>query len=94
MFSLTNRDGQPCRIRVSKEWSSISIDCHVACGSSFGIGDIYIFDKANENGNIYSDLGFAYKQPRYAHKSRGAREFLPRAHKFQLSEIEVCQRVE
>jgi hypothetical protein len=49
VFSLTNRDGQPCRIRVSKEWSSMSIDCHVAYGSSFGIGDIYICDNANEN---------------------------------------------
>ncbi len=51
-------------------------------------------DKANENANSYSDLGYAYKHPRYAHKSRGAREFLAGAHKFQLSEIEVYQRVE
>jgi hypothetical protein len=94
IFSLTNRDGQPCRIKVSKEWSSMSIDCHAACGPSFGIGDIYICDRANENGNSYSDLGYAYKHPRYAHKSRAAREFLAGAHKFQLSEIEVYQRVE
>ena len=59
VFSLTNRDGQPCRLRVSKEWSSMSIDCHVGCGPSFGIGDIYICDKANENANSYSDLGYA-----------------------------------
>ncbi len=43
VFSLTNRDGKPCRIRVSKEWSSMSIDCHAACGPSFGIGDIFIY---------------------------------------------------
>ncbi len=50
----------------------MSIDCHAACGPSFGIGDIYIYDKANENVNSYSDLGYAYKHPRNAHKSRGA----------------------
>jgi hypothetical protein len=55
---------------------------------------IFTCDKANENTTIYSDLGFAYKHPRYAHKSRGAREFLAGAHKYQMSEIEVCQRVE
>ncbi len=77
-LGLTNGDGQPCRLRVSKE-----------C-----IGDIYICDKANKNANSYSDLGYAYKHPRYAHKSRGAREFSAGAHKFQLSEIEVYQRVE
>ena len=94
VFSLTNVNDEPCKLRVNKEWSYMSIDCDGLNGPSFGINDIHIGDEANKSACSFSDLGFAYTHPLYEHKTNEARSFLAGSFKFQVDDIEVYQKEE
>jgi hypothetical protein len=87
LFSLTNRDNQPCKIRqINTEYS---IYCGSAYGPTFGNGHaIYICDFANRLAGSYSKLGHSYQHPQ---PSQG-HSYLAGSHPFQLSEIEVYQK--
>ena len=89
LFSLTNGENQPCKMKVNTDWSYMSIDCDCLNGPSFGINDIHISDEPNKSASSYSDLGFAYAHPQYEHKTNEARSFLAGTYKFQVDEIEV-----
>ena len=86
VFSLTNKDEMPCKLRTSR--SAHSIYCSSQHGPTFGLYDIAIANNANASSN----LGDVYKHPKYAFKSNEARAFLAGAEYFQLSEIEVYSK--
>ena len=86
VFSLTNRDEIPCKLRTSR--SAHSIYCSAQNGPTFGLYDMAI----GNNANASSNLGDVYKHPIYAYKSDEARAFLAGGEYFQLSEIEVYEK--
>jgi hypothetical protein len=87
LFSLTNKDNQPSKIRQID--TNQSIRCDSNYGPTFGGGhDIYVCDNANSTENSYSDLGREYQHPQ---PSEG-RSYLAGSYQFQLSEIEVYQK--
>jgi hypothetical protein len=87
LFSLTNRDNQPSKIRQIN--TNESIYCGSLYGPTFGGGkDIYICDFANRLAGSYSKLGHSYQHPQ---PSQG-HSYLAGSHPFQLSEIEVYQK--
>ena len=66
------------------------IGCHPDYGPSFGGGhDLYICDSANTTAGSYSILGHSYEHPQ---PSQG-HSYLAGLHPFQLSEIEVYQKI-
>ncbi len=89
IFSLTNKDNKPLKMKVNPNRHEWAIRCHSECGPTFG-HDIII---AN-NGNSYSNLGCYYKHPQYAEGTYEAKKFLAGSNKFQLDEIEVYQKEE
>jgi hypothetical protein len=86
LFSLTNKDNQPCKIRQIK--TSCSIYCHSGVGPIFGNNDITIYNNANTTACSISNLGQSYQHPQ---PSQG-QLFLAGSHPFQLSEIEVYKK--
>jgi hypothetical protein len=95
IFSLTNKDMKPCKMKTKE--SSVSIFCQREFGPVFGHNDIAICDNAFyqiialKNRNI-SRLGSTYLHPKYKFGTNEAETFLAGAHEFRLSEIEVYQR--
>jgi hypothetical protein len=86
LFSLTNKDNQPSKMRqiITNE----SIICHPSCGPTFGGGhDLHICDSANTTAGSYSMLGYSYQNPQ---PSQG-HSYLAGSDEFQLSEFEVYQ---
>ena len=98
LFSLTNKDNKPCKMNIDQNKHQNAIYCHSYMGPSFGFSafgkgfDIHIVDRANIVKESYSNLGYTYKQPRYAFGTNEAQSFLAGSYKFQLSEIEVYQK--
>jgi hypothetical protein len=87
LFSLTNRDNQPCKMR--QILTNKSILCHSIYGPTFGGGhDIFICDSSNTSAGSYSKLGHSYQHPQ---PSQGG-SFLAGSEFFLLSEIEVYQK--
>ena len=87
LFSLKNKDNQPCKMRQIN--TNKSICCTSGCGPIFGGGaDLYICDSANTTKHSFSFLGQSYQHPQ---PSQG-RSFLAGSYVFQLSEIEVYQK--
>jgi len=87
LFSLTNRDNKPSKMRQIDTTSSIY--CHSSYGPSFGIShDIYICSAANTRLGSHSKLGHSYEHPQ---PSQG-HSYLAGSEYFQLSEIEVYQK--
>jgi hypothetical protein len=86
LFSLTNKDNKPCKMRQTN--TANSIYCFSDCGPVFGDNDFYICDLANITVDSGSDLGnsFQHPQPSQGHS------YLAGSHPFQLSEIEVYQK--
>jgi hypothetical protein len=88
LFSLTNKDNQPSKIRQIN--TTYSIYCHSSHGPTFGGGhDIHIANNANTTMGSYSNLGFAYQHPQ---PSQG-QSYLAGSYNFQLSEIEVYEKL-
>jgi hypothetical protein len=91
IFSLTNKDRKPVKIKVESNRHHRAIYCHSSCGSSFG-GDICIANNANTTMDSFSNLGDCYKHPQYEYGTDEADTFLAGSHHFQLDEIEVYQK--
>jgi hypothetical protein len=86
LFSLTNKDNQPCKI--SQVNTIKSIFCHSGCGPNFGGNDLHIGDSANTKAGSISNLGNSYHHPQ---PNQGG-SYLAGSYQFQLSEIEVYQK--
>ena len=92
IFSLTNRDNQPLKIKIDQFKNKCAIGCDPEDGPTFGPGcDICIANNAHTTKNSYSNLGSIYKHPQYAYRTNEARTFLAGSFYFQLDEIEVYQ---
>jgi hypothetical protein len=91
IFSLTNKDNQPLKMKVNPNRHHYAICCHSLLGPLFG-NDICIDNNANKTMFSYSDLGSGYKHPQYAFGTDEAKTFLSGTEWFQLNEIEVYQK--
>jgi hypothetical protein len=91
IFSLTNKDNQPLKMKIKLNEHEFSINCHSRYGPIFG-NDIHIANNANTTMNSYSKLGFTYIHPQFAVGTIEAVSFLAGSLKFQLDEIEVFQK--
>jgi hypothetical protein len=86
LFSLTNRDNKPCKMKQTN--TNQSIYCHSGYGPIFGYNDFCIVHNANTTAINISSLGSAYQHPQPSLST----SFLAGSSPFQLSEIEVYQK--
>jgi hypothetical protein len=87
LFSLTNKDNLPCKVRLIQ--TQYSIYCHSDYGPIFGGGnDLFICDYANTTAGSCSNLGHSYQHPQ---PEQGG-PYLAGSVEFHLSEIEVYQK--
>jgi hypothetical protein len=93
LFSLTNKDNEPLKIKVSSKRLQYAIYCESDYGPTFG-GEIRIANNPNTTKNSYSYLGKSYKHPQYAFGTKEADTFLAGSCYFQLAEIEVYKKEE
>ena len=91
IFSLTNGDNEPVKMKIGPYKHEYAIFCDSDDGPTFG-DDITIVNNANTTMDSYSDLGCAYKHPQYAFETNEAKTFLAGSYKFQLSEIEIYKK--
>jgi hypothetical protein len=91
LFSLTNRDNKPIKIKFHPNFHEYAICCHSSFGPIFG-GDIQIANNANTTMESISDLGLVYKHPQYAFGTDEAKTFLAGEFVFLLDEIEVYEK--
>ena len=91
IFSLTNKDNKPLKMKIDPNRHEYAIYCHSVCGPTFG-DDIVIENNANTTMDSYSYLGYSYKHPQYAWRTNEADTFLAGSFKFQLDEIEIYQK--
>jgi len=91
LFSLSNKDNQPVKIKVNPNQHKFAINCHSRYGPIFG-NDIHVANNANTTMNSYSKLGFTYQHPEYEYNSNEADTFLAGSFNFKLDEIEVFQK--
>ena len=90
LFSLLNKDNQPCKMKTSNPNNSIF--CDPSYGPVFGAGhDILIANNANANANNTSSLGSTYKLDKDPYTIQ-RESFLAGSYYFQLSEIEVYKK--
>jgi len=94
LFSLTNKDNKPLKMKIDPNEHDEAIYCDSSYGPTFGGGcDIDIADNANTT-NSCSFLGVSYKHPQYEEETSEVESFLAGSQEFQLDEIEVYQREE
>jgi hypothetical protein len=91
IFSLTNKDSKPLKMKIDPNEHKHAIGCHSIYGPTFG-DDIRIANNANTTMDNYSNLGDCYKHPQYACGTIKSLRFLAGLHTFQLGEIEVYQK--
>ncbi len=91
IFSLTNKDNQPLKMKVDLDEHQYAIYCHSEYGPTFG-SDIVIRNNSNTTMYSYSSLGGTYKHPKYEYGSDEAETFLAGSNQFQLDETEVYQK--
>jgi hypothetical protein len=90
LFSLTNKDDEPCKLNIDPNQSVHAIYGGPDYGPSFGHNcDIGIYKNPNTGKGSYSNLGSSYNHPRYTKGSNDLNSFLAGSYEFQLSEIEV-----
>jgi hypothetical protein len=93
LFSLTNKDDEPCKMNIDPNQSKNAIFCGPQYGPSFGYNyDICIRQDPFTGKSAFSRLGNSYIHPRYTQGSNEIQSFLAGSHYFQLSEIEVYQK--
>jgi hypothetical protein len=93
IFSLTNKDNLPLKIKIDPNRHDNIILCLSEYGPSFGGGcDIHVANNANTTMDSWSNLGHTYKHPQYEYGTNEAKTFLARSNKFQSDEIEVYQK--
>jgi hypothetical protein len=91
IFSLTNKDNKPLKIKINPNELDYAICCHSQRGPTFG-GDICIANNANTTTNSVSYLCSSYKHPQYEYGTNEAETFLAGSFNFQLDEIEVYHK--
>ena len=92
LFSLTNKDNNPCKMKIDSNQSQFAILCNSEYGPTFGDGpDIYVDSNANTTRQSYSRLGNTFKHLQYRMGTNEARSFLAGSIDFQLSEIEIYE---
>jgi hypothetical protein len=91
IFSLTNKDNQPVKMKIDPNENKFAIYCYSFCGPTFG-NNIHIANNVNTRIDGYSDLGSDYSHPQYAFGTNEAQTFLAGSFKFQLDEIEVYEK--
>jgi hypothetical protein len=90
LFSLTNRDNRPCKMKIQESKCRNAVYSSPRYGPTFGGGhDIYIANNANSRASSYSNLGLTFVHPEYEYESNETRTFLAGSYNFQLSEIET-----
>jgi len=93
VFSLTNKENTPLKMKIKPNQHEWAIDCSSSFGPIFG-EDICIANNANTTMDSCSDLGSVYRHPQYAKGTNEAKSFLAGSYEFQLDEIEVYQKKE
>jgi hypothetical protein len=91
IFSLTNKDIKPVKMKVDPNNHQYVIGCHSRYGPTFGI-DLCIANNSNTTIDSVSNLGYSYNHPQYDIGTNEADTFLAGSVKFQLDEIEVYQK--
>ena len=91
IFSFINPSKKPSKMTCTNFPNSIY--CHTSYGPTFGGHDIYIATNSNVNTTSYSNLGHSYALNGYTNGTAPAQSFLAGAYNFQVSEIEVFQRL-
>jgi hypothetical protein len=90
LFSLTNGDNKPVKMKVDPNFVQYAIRCDPKYGPSFGYGrDIHV---AFTRTDSYSNLGDTYKHPQYKLRTNEAETFLAGLKHFHLEEIEVYHK--
>ena len=92
LFSLTNKDNKPCKMKIDSSQNQYAILCKNEYGPIFGFNDVCILNNSNINKNSFSYLGHTYKHTQYVARSNEAKSFLAETFEFQLDEIEVYQK--
>ena len=92
LFSLTNKDNKPCKMKIDSNQHHRAIHCSSVFGPTFGYNDIEISNNSNTNTDSKSKLGDAYKHSEYNAGTNEAQSFLAGSQYFQLSEIEVYKK--
>ena len=93
IFSLTNKDNQPLKMKIDPNRHKYAIYCHFQYVPTFGFS-INVVNNANTHTRSFSDLGSVYKHSQYAHGTKEASTFLAGSFEFQLDEIEVFAKKE
>jgi hypothetical protein len=94
LFSLTNKDNKPLKMKIDPNKHSEAIQRNLSYGPIFGRCDIAIANNANTSMESRSRLGSVYKHPQYAFGTNEAQSFLAGSYKFRFDEIEVYQKKE
>jgi hypothetical protein len=86
LFSLTNKEDEPCKMNVVDP--TCAIYCESYYGPVFGGYDLNINDDADIEESC-SNLGDAFRHPKYKYSTTEAETFLAGSLDFRISEIEV-----
>jgi hypothetical protein len=93
LFSLTNKDNEPCKMNIDPNQSQYATYGDTEYGPTFGYSfDIRIHNNPNTGKGSFTRLGSSYNHPRYAKNSNEIKSFLAGSYRFQLSEIEVYHK--
>ena len=93
MFSLTNKDNQPCKMSIDDKQIQYAIECYSGYGPIFGRGnDICIRNASKTTTHSSSNLSHTYKHSQYAFNTNETKSFLAGSQYFLFSEIEVYNR--
>jgi hypothetical protein len=90
IFSLTNKDKTPLKMKVNPNSHEYAIYFHSEMGPAFSLS-INIANDSNTRMNSFSNLGYIYKHPQYKFLTDEAQTYLAGSYHFQLDEIEVYQ---
>ncbi len=91
LFSLTNNDNKPLKMKIHSNLHKYAIYCHSLCSPTFG-DDINIAKNANTRKDSSTNFGHTYSHPQYEEDTNEAETFLSGSFKFQLDQIEVFQK--
>jgi hypothetical protein len=91
LFSLTNKDNTPTKMKIDPNKHKYAIYCYPFCGPIFG-NDIFIVNNANTTMDCSSYLGYNYSHPQYEEGTNESKSFLAGSYQFQLDEIKVYQK--
>ena len=82
LFSLTNKDNQPCKMNIDPNQHHKAIYCYYECGPTFGYKDIEMNSDSRSKNFVHTNLGNTYKHHRYAFGTNEAQSFLAGSYNF------------